>query len=265
MQGWHIKILIYPPIIVKNKMKAFLLSALLIIIIGNIGAVDIESYQFIDYLRSISAPGKPEIFEDGVLFTAPSAYNRVGISFAWEGYAKVHWFRRLMIPRDSSELMVKGKIQKKMNPNEDSGIMFHYQTIPENIKNMDYRIIIDGLWTTDPLNPLSVTGPAGIAESRVPLPEKPKTYQYAAPPGTYCFSYHAPPGETIALAGTFNNWDPFMYELREQSPGFYTLTLPLPPGRFQYVFFYRGEPVPDPANPVSRYSREGLIVSEAEL
>jgi len=246
-------------------MKAFVTSALLIFIIGNIGAVDIESYQFIDYLRSISAPGKPEIFEGGVVFTAPSSHNRVGISFAHEGYAKVHWLKRLMIPRDISELMIKGKISKKLNPNEDTGIMFHYETIPEDLKNMDYRMIIDGLWTRDPLNPISATGSSGIVESRVPLPAKPKNHQNAPPPGSYRFSYQASPGETITLGGTFNNWDPFIYELRETSPGFYSLTLPLPSGTFQYVFYHRGEPIPDPANPRSRFSREGMVVSEAVM
>ena len=246
-------------------MKTFLTAALLILIIGNIWAVDIESYQFIDYLRSINTPGKPEIYEDVVVFTAPSSLNRVGISFAHEGYARVHWLKRLMVPKDISEFIVKGRVNRKINPNEESGVMFHYEIIPENLKNMDYRMIIDGLWTTDPLNPDFAVNSSGIAESRISLPKKPKDYHSSAVAGTYRFSYRALPGETVTLGGTFNNWDPFMYELRETSPGFYTLTLPLPPGRFQYVFFHRGEAIHDPANPKSLYSREGIIVSEAEV
>ena len=247
-------------------MKTFLTTALLIFIIGNIGAVDIESYQFIDHLRAISGPGTPEIYEDVVLFTAPSSYQRVGISFAHEGYAKVHWFKRLMIPGDPAELVAAGKNRKNADPNNDSGIMFHLETIPENITNMDYRLIIDGLWTADPLNPLTISGPSGIVESRVPLPEKSKTSLTAAtPPGTYRFIYRASPGENITVGGSFNNWDPFMYEMRETNPGLYTLTLPLPPGSFQYVFFYRGEQIPDPANPKKLYTREGRIVSEGTV
>ena len=244
-------------------MKAIIAATLLMLIIGNIWAVDINSYQFIDYLRTISRPGKPEIFEDGVLFTAPSSYRRVGISFAHEGYARVYWLRPVIVPRDRAELYVNGKLQKKINPNIDSGIMFHVETIPSNVKNLDYRMIIDGLWTTDPLNPLSVTGPSGIVESRFPLPEKPKPLLGEIPSGSYRFIYRAEPGETITVGGSFNNWDPFMYELREISPGFYTITLPLPPGSFQYVFFHRGEQVQDPENPRKLYTREGRIVSEA--
>ena len=245
-------------------MKTFITAALLIIIIGNIWAVDIESYQFIDYLRAISAPGRPQIYEDEVVFTAPSAYNRVGIAFAHEGYAKVYWFRRLLVPKDNTELIVNGKIQRNIDPNRDSGLMFHLQKIPDDLKNMDYRMIIDGLWTTDPNNPLIITGPSGITESRFPLPEKsvnslPRTMQS----GTYRFTYNAPPGETVTVGGSFNNWDPFMYVLEETSPGFYALTLPFPPGRFEYVFFHRGEQIPDYANARSLYTREGKIVSEA--
>jgi len=243
-------------------MKAFITTALLILIIGNIGAVDIGSYQFIDYLRAIPAPGKPQLYEDGIIFTAPSTYNRVGISFAHEGYARVHWFLRLMTPKDHSELFVNGKFRSDIDPNKDSGIMFHFQTIPENLKNVDYRMVIDGLWTTDPLNPLTVTGPSGIKESRVSLPEKPKdSPARTVAPGTYRFSYRAPPGEVVTVGGNFNNWDPFMYVLEESSPGFYTLTLSLPPGNFLYVFFHRGEQIPD-QGARRLYTREGRIVSE---
>ena len=243
-------------------MKAIIAATLLILIIGNIWAVDIESYQFIDYLRALSKPGKPEIFEDGVIFTAPSSHRRVGISFAHEGYAKVYWLRPLVVPRDRAELYVNGKFQKKMDPYVDSGIMFHVETIPSNVKNLDYRMIIDGLWTVDPLNPSSVTNSSGIIESRIPLPEKPKPHLEATLPGTYRFIYRTLPGETITVGGSFNNWDPFMYELREISPGFYTLALPLPLGSFQYVFFHRGEQVTDQENSRRMFTKEGRIVSE---
>ncbi|MCL2472251.1 MAG: isoamylase [Treponema sp.] len=254
-------------------MKALIVAAaLLIFIIGNIGAVDIQSYQFIDHLRSISAPEKPEIYGDSVLFTAPSTYKRLGISFAYEGYAKVYWFKRLVIPKDNAELFDKGKIKKNVNPNQDSGIMFHIQAIPEDLKDMDYRLVIDGLWTTDPLNPLTVAGPSGVVASRIPLgdsssgPGSPMLRGGVdAKTGTYRFVFQAPPGETVTVGGSFNNWDPFMYELQEVTPGFYTLALPLPAGMFQYVFFHRGELIPDQDNVKKVYSRDGRIVSQAEM
>jgi hypothetical protein len=256
--------LIYSPKIVKNTMKTFFTAMLLVFIIGNIGAVDTESYQFIDHLRAISTPGKPEIYEDGVIFTMSSSYQRVGISFAHEGYSRVHWFRRLMVPRNPDEFAAAGKNAKYLDPNVDSGIMLPLETIPPDITNMDYRLIVNGLWTADPLNPEAVTGSSGIVASRVPLPEKPKTAPVARP-GTYRFSFNAPPGETVTVGGSFNNWDPFMYELRETRSGFYTLTRPLPPGSFQYVFFHRGEEIPDPVNTRRIYLKNGRIVTEASV
>ena len=245
-------------------MKACTITALLIIIIGNIGAVDIESYQFIDYLRGISAPGRPEIYEDSVVFTAPSSFNRVGISFAHEGYAKVYWFRQLLLPRDSSELAALGKNAKHASPTVDSGILFYVHTVPNDLKNLDYRMIINGLWTADPLNPLVFTGSSGISESRVtlPAPNMVKSLVSRTPQGVHRFLYQGPPGETVTVGGSFNNWDPFMYILKETSPGLYTLALPLPPGSYQYVFFCRGEQVPDLANAKNLYTREGRIISE---
>ena len=243
-------------------MKALLIPALLILIIGNISAVDTESYRFIDYLRGITAPRKPEIFENGVVFTAPSYFRRVGISFAHEGYARVHWFQHLLLPRDVAEFTVRGRVQRNVEQTMDSGILFHVKPIPENLRYLDYRIIINGLWTTDPLNPLTVSGPSGILESRVILPERPIT-EVTQVPGSFRFFYRAVPGEIITVAGSFNNWDPFMHQLRETSPGLFTLTLPLPPGTIQYAFFRRGEMVPDPVNPRRLFSRDGRIVSEA--
>lgn len=227
-------------------MRVFILTALLVLIIGNIGAVDTQSLQFIDHIRAISAPRAPEIINGGVLFTASSAFNRVGISFAHEGYSRVHWMQRMINPATGA----------------DSGIMFHVEPIPANIRNMDYRMIIGGLWTTNPLNPRTVTGPSGVMESRVPLPARPITDPENTPPGMFRFSFWAPPGEIVTVGGCFNGWDPFMFQLREESPGFYTLLLPLPPGSFQYVFFHRGEWVTDPKNPILRFGRDGRSVSE---
>ena len=210
------------------------------------------------------APEGPSVFENGVVFTASSSHQRVGISFAHEGFAKVHWFQQLMVPRDHAELVTEGgrRSRRTVDPYMDSGIMFHVERIPPGIRYLDYRLVIGGLWTVDPLNPVTVTSPAGIALSRLRLPAEAQVAA-AMPPGIFQFNFRAAPGETVTVAGSFNNWDPFMYELREVSPGFYTLSLPLAPGRFQYVFFHRGEPIPDPSNARRLYSRDGRVVSEA--
>jgi hypothetical protein len=139
--------------------------------------------------------------------------------------------------------------------------------VPENIRELAYRVIIDGLWTTDPANSLSRKDDvSGLLYSIVPLPSRDHIPgPLNGPPGSLSFSFRGPPGETVTVAGSFNGWDPFMYELLEGPAGVYTLTLPLPPGTYQYVFFHRGERFLDPYNFNRSYSREGKAVSEIEI
>ena len=244
-------------------MKSTIPALLLILTIGTLGAADLESYQFIDCLRSMNGPGAPVIYEDSVIFTASSSYRRVGISFAHEGYSKVHWYKKLMLPEDPAVIAAAGK-KKNVDPYRDSGMLFHVELIPEGMRNMDYRVIIDGLWTADPLNLSVSTDGAGLSCSRVIIPEKPLIPSMNnAPAGTMLLSFRAPPGETITAGGSFNGWDPFMYELKETSPGFYILSLALPPGTYQYVLFYRGERFLDPNNPRTIYTKSGKAASEA--
>jgi hypothetical protein len=236
----------------------------LMAIIGTIGALDTESYLFIDHLLNLSGPGKPEIYEDGVLFTASSSHRRVGIAFTHEGFSRVYWFQKLLVPDDPGEAPVQGK--KQPSPSyHDSGISFYVFIIPEELTEVEYRLVIDGLWTYDPLNPQRRLDPvSGQIRSFVSIPKITRPASPVDnPPGCLNFTYAAPPGETVTVGGSFNGWDPFMYELPEISPGVYSLILPLPPGIYQYVFFHRGQRIPDPRNANRLYTREGHIASEA--
>jgi hypothetical protein len=239
---------------------------LLIAIIGNIEAIDTESYQFINHLLTIPVPRGPEIFDDGVIFTAPSSYRRVGISFAHEGFSHVYWFQKLLKAKD--ELTAREEKSRRIEDKyRDSGILFHVYTVPPEIRELEYRLVIDGLWTADPLNPqYRVDQKSGIVRSVIAMPEIQRVpTAFDGPPGTLTFNYRAPSGETITVAGSFNGWDPFMYELREIREGYYSLTLPLPPGTYHYVFFHRGLRVQDPYNHNQVYTIEGLAAAEAAV
>ncbi|MDR0589872.1 MAG: isoamylase [Spirochaetaceae bacterium] len=247
-------------------MKKLIPVMFLMAIIGSIGALDTESYAFIDHLLTLNSPGAPEIYEDGVLFTAPSSHRRVGIAFSHEGFSLIHWFQKLLIAEGPGETPAPGK--KPPPPSyRDSGILFYVLSIPEGLGELEYRLVIDGLWTFDPLNPLSRIDPAsGQLRSFISLPKITRSVSTINnPPGCLNFNVTAPPGETVTVAGTFNNWDPFMYELPEKAPGVYSLLLPLPPGVYQYVFFHRGQRMLDPHNTNRVYTREGHVVSEAAV
>jgi hypothetical protein len=245
------------------KMRTFLMLCLLINAIFCY-AVDIESVdspQVIDYLLSIHEPGAPQILGDYVIFTASSSLRRIGIAFADEGFSRVHWYRQLQIRRDPLEIPITEK-----NPNmyKDSGIVFYVHQLPEDKTEIGYRLIINGLWTPDPANANTrMDHISGLTWSIIALPYREIIHNpLRGPPGSLSFVFKGPPGETVSVAGSFNNWDPFMYELREGPAGNYSINIPLPPGQYQYVFFHRGQRYLDPYNGRRSYTKEGEVASE---
>jgi hypothetical protein len=263
------KIVLYPPIIVKNGMKAKSTAAftlLLTLSIGSAGAADIEPSQFMEDIRLLGyRPSAPVALDGAVLFTASGSYHRVGVAFAHEGYGEIHWYKKLTAAAEP-EVRAKAAAGKtQVSPTRETGLLFHLQPVPKDLTVMEYRMIIDGLWTPDPLNPRRSVDTSGLVYSAVPIPPRSRPPAVAEDAGALRFFYRAAPGETVAVAGSFNNWDPFMYELAETRPGEYRLTLPLPPGVYQYAFFHRGERLPDPLNPRVVYSPDGKSASEARV
>jgi hypothetical protein len=227
---------------------------------------DLESPEFYDLLVTLPETSGPQIFQDAVIFTSPSSSRRAGVALASEGFAAVHWMQKLMIVQDPQDAPIApGK--KVPDPYKDSGLLFYVYQAPEGLEEIEYRLVIDGLWTTDPGNPLNRRdGASGIVNSLVIMPRvKGDPVFHENPKGVLNFSFKGPPGETVTVAGTFNRWDPFMYELREYPEGVYSLSLPLPPGTYQYLFFHRGERYLDPYNARRAYTREGDAASEAVI
>jgi hypothetical protein len=166
-----------------------------------------------------------------------------------------------MVSEDPLERLRKGK---GASPYRESGISFHTREIPQGLDRIEYRLVINGLWTRDPENPnTSRDGISGSTLSVISVPPRHTDgpMQVRQRDGLN-LEFRGSPGETVTVAGSFNNWDPFMYELREGPAGVYTIHIPLPSGRYQYVFFYRGERVVDQFNSNRVFSREGETASE---
>jgi hypothetical protein len=224
--------------------------------------VDWENYELVNTLLTLPGPGEPLIFENLVIFTAHSSLRRVGVAFAHENFDNVYWYRQLMVRQDPQNAPIPpGK--KGPDPFKDSGIQFYIFEVPEHINELEYRLIINGLWTTDPVNSRIRRDPVtGLSFSVLPFNHKPlRPDPLKGLPQGLLFTFNAPPGEIITVAGDFNNWDPFMYELKEGPAGVYTINIPLPSGTYQYVFFYRGQRYTDQNNPKRIYARDGRAAS----
>lgn len=56
------------------------------------------------------------------------------------------------------------------------------------------------------------------------------------------FSCHAPMAKAVFVAGTFNDWKPDAASLHlDPADGRWRITLPLPPGRYEYKFAVDGQ------------------------
>jgi 1,4-alpha-glucan branching enzyme len=64
------------------------------------------------------------------------------------------------------------------------------------------------------------------------------------------FQIKAEPGNAVFVAGTFNQWDPTQYRLRDNpTSGEYKIKLTVPPGRHEYKFVVNGVWCADPNCP----------------
>ena len=186
----------------------------------------------------------PEIMDDVIFFSCKPSHpvRYAGIAFAHEEFREIHIFER-----------------------NEHGVLFYFYTIPENIRSLDYRFVVDGLWMPDPANPLKTRIEAGIVLSRFELPLRTEELSLKSPvvrkDGHVEFNAKGPPGRDIYLSGNFNGWDPYMYRLAEVRPGLYSLTLRLLPGTYYYIFHVEGRKHTDPLNPNRGQDSEGYEIS----
>jgi 1,4-alpha-glucan branching enzyme len=57
---------------------------------------------------------------------------------------------------------------------------------------------------------------------------------------------HAPHAREVAVAGTFNEWDPSTRPLKREADGNWTVTFYLAPGKYEYRFVVDGIWIDDP-------------------
>ena len=75
------------------------------------------------------------------------------------------------------------------------------------------------------------------------------------------FIYKGESGLKLNLAGTFTNWDPWIYQLEEIQPGLYELELPLTTGTYYYNYYLGLTPILDNTNPEKIYTADGRSAS----
>ena len=135
--------------------------------------------------------------------------------------------------------------------------------VPEGVREIRYRIVVDGLWMADPANPRTEVDAAGVSFSLYTLEKDPvRTIVNPKPDaGSYTFVFRGSPGRRVSLVGDFNNWDPFMDPLEETSPGMYSISIRVLPGEHWYCFLSDGSRVLDRFNAQTGVDPDGGAVS----
>lgn len=204
-----------------------------------------DPYAYGELVETITAAGEPKISGKYIIFTADGNARHVGIALENENFKHIYSFQRLSHGSDSK-----------------NSVLFHIMAIPEGMRELRYRMVLNGLWSTDPLNPYEVfdyTTGMSLSVLKVPYQKEYKTAVENS--GSTKFVYLGDTGKKIYLAGTFNRWDPFMYSLEEVAPGRYELYLPLPKGKWLYAYFVDGQQLPDKTNGNHVYTEDGRVAS----
>lgn len=201
---------------------------------------------------SVERASAPRFLGDHLLFTYAFGPGRhdgrihsVEIAFAHENFSALYAFER--------------------NTNDVYVLLYD---VPPELEEVRYRLVVDGIWTTDPNNPDRVVDRWGVALSRTTVPRVERTLTRVPvtyPDGTVEFVVTAPPGSSVSVVGSFNGWDPFMTPLREVEPGRFSRRLRLGTGEHLYYYVVDGLRLPDPRNDRRRWHTSGLVVSVVSL
>ncbi len=224
------------------KSLKYALVPLLLALASNAWGADQYSLALHLKVSGLTHAAPPELFGRDLIFsyeqTEPA--RLVGIAFASEHFSRIHPFYR-----------------------NSYGVFFYVYPVSDAGETIVYRLVVDGLWMTDPSNPVEVTDDLGVARSQLTIP--PEAVPVLSSPvvrgRTVRFLLTAPDGRSVYLVGDFNGWDPFVDRLEETGKHLYSITLRIPEGTHSYYFVSDGTQLADPLDPRIAYSPDGSAYS----
>lgn len=234
-------------------MKKFLVLFLLISVLP-LAAKDLsqdlsyDTYTYNNLIALIDKVGSPIVEGDYIIFTADSSSRHVGIAFEFENYKTIHSFQKV------NTTDIDGKVVQS--------VYFHILEVPKSIKQVSYRLVIDGLWTVDPHNKNQIFDQkSNLMLSTVSIQRQEVPTTSTVKKNLVRFVYQGRPGQVIRLGGTFTNWDSSIYVMKESAPGLYELELSLPRGTHYYAYYDGMASFVDTTNPERAYTIDGRTAS----
>jgi len=211
-----------------------------------------DLFEFNNLVSQMKGVNAPYLYGNYVVFTAPNESRYVGIAFDFEGYQQIHAYKL------HKSYDFEGEVTDSW--------FFYVLEKPKDRDSISYRLVIDGLWTTDPTNNNSVYDTStNLWLSHVNLPPIETKNTESIPEGCTRFVCFAPTGQKIRIGGTFTNWDSWIYEMVEVQRGKYQLDIPLPAGTYYYNYYRGITSFIDETNPSKGYTEDGRIASRIEV
>ncbi len=210
--------------------------------------VNFQPFELDKLLHEIPGPGEPKITDEYIIFTADKKYSNVGIVFSHENYQKVHSFSVFSRIDDDSH--------------KTKEFLFYCYKREHKFTLLKYRLVIDGIWTADPLNSKTFYDDdmnlyfSQVEDSgSIIVKTEPVNSEFVR------FIYKGETNLKLYLAGTFTSWDPWIYQMKETKPGFYEFELPLPSGKYYYNYYEGLKPLTDNTNSQKAYTADGRTYS----
>ncbi len=241
------------------KKSILFAAALLLAVAGAAAEKTVESpysFEYREIAQKLQGPCAPFEKDGCIVFSAELGPRYVGIAFDFENYQIIHPFMRKSTYDENGDHV-------------NTWYFYILEDVPQTNK-IYYRMIIDGLWTTDRLNPNQYYDTqTGIHLSELTVKKRYSAATKAsAQVGTGAqadathFVYKGRSGQKVRLAGTFTKWDSWIYELKETAAGLYELDLPLPAGTYYYVYYIGTERFPDVTNHDRAWTEDGRPISK---
>lgn len=98
-----------------------------------------DLYEYNNIIHRLEKAQSPIVTKDYIIFTQEIGHRFAGIAFDFENYSIVHKYLK--------------QINRDIDGNVTSSLMFFLLERPADISEITYRVIIDGIWTEDPMNP----------------------------------------------------------------------------------------------------------------
>jgi hypothetical protein len=232
------------------RRKHSLTFLLLVLVLAAAGTQDMLATQDVDTILELDIltdAEPPRLLGDQLLLTYAfddatpgERIHTVQAAFSHEGFGILHAFMR-----------------------NQNGVFVLLMDTPPERDDIVYRLIVDGIWTTDPSNPHTVVDRWGVELSQLSLerPVRRRAVPLVHENGEVEFVLQTSPNSRVTVVGSFNGWDPFMTPLMETKPGVYRTRLRIGSGEHFYYYYVDGLRLADPENEDRRWHVSGQAVS----